>query len=203
MLLRTLLVVLVVALGGLAGPAAAARLDRHALLVANETYDDDPLDNPKRDVQAIAARRGGGGSAPHAAAQAGSQAPAPAAGLRPADGQRSPYDARVRAVDAGPVPPAGVVMPRRPVFLAPLAFLLPLAAGCEGEVEPCEDSRARYIAVLEECRRRTDEVEFCEEGSEEEYTCRADCAEQAECGAFDGSSADETVAYGRCILDCE
>ena len=87
------------------------------------------------------------------------------------------------------------------------AFVALSAVACG---DPCQKASDRTLAALEACGVDTtatddaaDDVEVeCTEALQTMSECMADCAEAADCGAFDGSNADALTAYGECTAAC-
>ncbi len=84
--------------------------------------------------------------------------------------------------------------------IAALVVLTLSLAACESE--SCEDSDARLQSAFEACDVMVPANSACVEGDERLFSCTADCAEDAPCGALDGTDPDAVADYGQCVLDC-
>ena len=92
---------------------------------------------------------------------------------------------------------------RTRLLLATLAAAL--IPGCS---DPCQEASDRITAAYEACGITVSEeeeeaaAEECTEAKGEQSQCTADCVEDADCAAFDGSDLDASQAYSNCVLGC-
>jgi hypothetical protein len=96
---------------------------------------------------------------------------------------------------------------RKMILFAAFAGIAGLATACGGD--DCEKASDRITAKFEECGVPTDddgdgdgEDAECTDEAAAQLECFADCAEAADCAAFDGSDADAALDYAGCLADC-
>ena len=80
-----------------------------------------------------------------------------------------------------------------------------LMVGCS---DPCEEAGDRITVAYEDCgfdvtSEEEEEAEAeCTDKDGELALCTADCVEEADCSALDGSDTDAALAYADCVLGC-